>query len=87
VRRHWAAFRGESERHFAILSVEAKLRNMERAIVSASMSRRVASIDAIAIPNTGCDSAVPSRLEAAEQVIHHFRDHRSRMLLPLAPVR
>ncbi len=87
MRRHWAAVRGESERHFAILYVEAKLPNMERAIVSASMSRRAASIDVITIPNTEERFGCAVETKAAEQAIHHFGDHRSRILLPLAPVR
>ena len=35
VRRHWAAVRGEIERHFAILWAEAELPNMERASAAA----------------------------------------------------
>ncbi len=87
MRRHWAAVRGESERHFAILCVEAKLPNMERAIVSASISRRAASIDVIAIPNTGERFGCAVETKAAKQAVHPFRDHRSRILLPLAPAR
>lgn len=73
MRPHWAVVRGESERHFAILCVEAKLPNMKRAIISASMSRRAASIDAIAIPNTGERFGCAVETKAAEQAIHHSR--------------